>query len=343
MTVPSGPDRAVLTAPDEPSAVEMLHDLGCTDGLPVIIPTPERVDRMALASGIDPVLSLGLMGPLPGECTVEKLAACAVMAGCLPDHMPIVVAAARAVIDPEFDLTEMQATTFGTTPFVIVNGPVARMCGVASGFGALGPGFRANATIGRALRLAMINIGGGRPGSADMTLLGHGGKFTQCLAEDEAASPWEPLHVSRGFSPDDSVVTVIGTEAPHSVIHVADGDDPESPLRWLDTVAGMLAAPGTNNANIGGGAAVVVVTPDQVAELSGAGYDRAKVAEALAERALTRNGRPAFRTPDDILIVAAGGAGLYSFVFPTWCAGPHRNRAVSVAVDVGQACDVPWS
>lgn len=333
----------LLSAPDEHRAVEDLHRMGCTDGLPVIVPTVDRVDRMVLASGLDAAMVLGEMGPMLGVCTVEKLATAAVMAGCDPDHMPVVLAAARAVLDPQFDLTEMQATTFGTAPLIVVNGPVRRMCGIASGFGALGPGHRANASIGRALRLAMINIGGGRPGSSDMTLLGHAGKFTQCLAEDEESSPFEPLHVSRGFLPDQNVVTVIGTEAPHSVIHVADAEDATSPVRLLDGLADMLTAPGTNNSAIGGGQAVVAINPDQAAELARAGYDRAKVCEHIAERATRRDGKRSFRSPDDVLVVAAGGAGLYSSVFPTWCAGSHHNRAVSVAVELDQTCDVPWA
>ena len=133
------------------------------------------------------------------------------MAGCLPDHMPIVVASALAMMDPAFDLAEMQGTTHATAPLIIVNGPARAMCGVASGYGALGPGHRANASIGRAIRLAMINIGGARPGTSDMALLGHGGKFGQCLGEDEAHSPFAPLHTSRGFAAEDSAVTVIGT------------------------------------------------------------------------------------------------------------------------------------
>ena len=235
---------ALLEAAGEYEAIEQLHELGCTDGLPVIVPTPERVERMVLATGLDAAMVLGEMGPLIGVCTVEKLAACAVMAGCLPDYMPIVLAAAEAVMEPEFDLTEMQATTFGTTPLIIVNGPGRSACGIASGFGALGPGHRANATIGRALRLAMMNIGGARPGTSDMTLLGHGAKFTQCLAEDEENSPFESLAVSRGFDPEQTVVTVLGTEPPHSVMHFADGDDPDSPVRLLNGLADMLAAQG---------------------------------------------------------------------------------------------------
>lgn len=334
---------ALLTAADEAVALETLHELGCTDGLPVVIPTAARVDRMVLAVGHPADTVLGEMGPLQGVCTVEKLAAAAVMAGCLPDHLPVVVAAALAIMDPGFDLAEMQATTHSTAPLIIVNGPARAMCGVASGTGALGPGHRANASIGRALRLAMINIGGGRAGSADMALLGHGGKFGQCLAEDEEHSPMTPLHVSRGFEANESAVTVIGTEPPQSVAHVAGADVANSAERLIDGLAAAIAGPGTNNAWLGGGQAVMVITPDHLGELAAAGYDRAAISTAVAERALTRDGRPAFGGADDVLLVAAGGAGLYSYVFPTWCAGGHRNQAVSMPIDIGQACAIPGS
>ncbi|MEM9521796.1 MAG: hypothetical protein AAGA37_20980 [Actinomycetota bacterium] len=331
----------LLTADDEVAALEQLHELGCTDGLPVVIPTPERVERMVLAVGHPAETALGEMGPLQGVCTVEKLAAAAVMAGCLPDHMPIVVAAALAMMDPAFDLAEVQGTTHSTAPLIIVNGPARQMCGVAAGYGALGPGHRANASIGRAIRLAMINIGGARPGTSDMALLGHGGKFGQCLGEDEEHSPFMPLHVSRGFTAAESTVTVIGTEPPQSVAHSASGDLTRSTERLLDTLAGSIAGPGTNNAWLGGGQAVVVLTPDHRSELDSAGHDRSSVAAAIAERAAMRNGNPAFACPDDVLIVAAGGAGLYSYVFPTWCAGAHRSRAVSKPIEIGQACAIP--
>lgn len=331
----------LLTADDEAAALERLHELGCTDGLPVVIPTPERVERMVLAVGHPAETSLGEMGPLQGVCTVEKLAAAAVMAGCLPDHMPIVVASALAMMDPRFDLAEMQGTTHATAPLIIVNGPAREMCGVASGYGALGPGFRANASIGRAIRLAMINIGGARPGTSDMALLGHGGKFGQCLGEDEEHSPFAPLHTSRGFAASDSAVTVIGTEPPQSVAHTAGSNVAKSTDRLLDTLAGSVAGVGTNNAWLGGGQAVVVITPDHRGELEAAGYDRAAVSTAIAERATTRDGRPAFGSPDDVLVVAAGGAGLYSYVFPTWCAGAHRSQAVTMPIEIGQACAIP--
>jgi len=351
-----------LSAADEADALEQLHELGCTDGLPVVIPTDDRVQRMVLASGYDGELSLGAMGPGGGNASIEKVAVAAVMAGCLPDHMPIVLAAVRAVIDERFDLTEMQATTHCTAPLIIVNGPARHSCGpIACGFGALGPGFRANASIGRALRLTMINIGGAKAGVSDMALLGHPGKFTYCLGEDEENSPLPPLHSSRGFNEDDSTVTVVGAEAPHSVIFSGDADDPESASALIKVLAVGLANLATNNAILRGGSAVVVLNPEHANTLVNAGMSRAdiqealyqqaahsvedmiKVAPALAARSKDGNHEPkkAFVSPDDILVLMAGGAGLYSMVMPSWCAGPHHNSAVTVAVETDQFCEVP--
>jgi hypothetical protein len=350
-----------LTAPSEDAAVELLHQLFCTDGLPVIVPTPERVDRMVLASGLDRDLVLAEMGPALGAASVEKVAAAAVMAGCLPDHMPVVMAAVLAVTDPTFDLTEMQATTHNVAPLLIVNGPLTSVLGIHGGFGALGPGFRANAAIGRALRLAMINIGGGRAGSSDMALLGHPGKYTYCLAEHEAVSPWQPLHVARGFDRDQSVVTVVGVEAPHSVIAVSDADTDPGGERILQAVARCLASLSTNNAMLGGGTAVVVLNPDHAAALARAGLSRADVQQAVYQRAanprsvvaaqapgMRGKGEPddllrCFASPDDVCVLVAGGGGLYSTVMPSWCAGPHRSRAVSRAIELDQACEIPGS
>ena len=294
----------LLDADDEASALERLHELGCTDGLPVVIPTPERVERMVLAIG-QPETSLGVMGPLQGMCTAEKLATAAVMAGCLPDHMPI-VAAVLAMLDPQFDLAEMQGTTHATAPLIIVIGPARHMCGVASGYGALGPGHRANASIGRAVRLAMINIGGARPGTSDMALLGHGGKFGQCLGEDEEHSPFPPLHTTRGHALSDSAVTVMAPSR-HNRLRTSGGDGTRSAERLLTTIAGSRRA-GNQQCVVGWRAAVVVITP--TTETNSRRLRPLSVAAALAERCATRDGRPAFDSPDDVLIVAAGGAGL---------------------------------
>ena len=360
----TGRNTTMLSASDEGAALELLHDLKCTDGLPAVIPTEERVAAMVLASGLDRDLSLGEMGPAQGIATVEKIAVAAVMAGCLADYMPLVIAAVRAVLDPRFDLTEMQATTHCTAPLIVVNGPARLDHGpVASGFGALGPGHRANASIGRALRLAMINIGGGRAGESDMALLGHPGKFTYCLAEDEEASSFPPLHVDLGFQRQDSVVTVIGAEAPHSVLFSGDGDDPDSCQQLLHGLAVGLANIATNNAVLTGGAALVALNPEHAQVLAAAGLSRQDIAGRLHElcahsaadldryapafaprRGGQRDGaaaRPCFTDADDILIITAGGSGLYSMVMPTWCGGPHRNRAVSVVVETGQFCAVP--
>jgi len=348
----------LLTARDEAAALEDLHLRGCTDGLPVVIPTPGRVDRMVLSSGQEADMVLGVMGPAQGVATLEKVAVAAVMAGCLPDYMPVVVAAVRAVIDPVFDLTEMQATTHCTAPLIIVNGQARHDCGpLASGYGALGPGHRANASIGRALRLAMINIGGGRPGISDMALLGHPGKFTYCLAEDEENSPFPPLHLDLGFGPDESVVTVIGAEAPHSVLFSGDADQGDHPLALLDMLAIGLANAATNNAVLTGGTATLVLNPDHARLLHAAGFSRRDIASEIHRRCspdgdemnrlapgFAREGqRDAFTGPEQILVLVAGGSGLYSMVMPSWCAGAHRNSPSSVRVESNFFCEVPMT
>ena len=351
----------MLSASDETAALEQLHELACTDGLPVVIPTAERVARMVLATGLDADMVLGAMGPGNGVATVEKVATAAVMAGCLPDYMPVVLAAVQAVIDPVFDLTEMQATTHCTAPLIIVNGPARHECGpISSGFGALGPGHRGNASIGRALRLCMINIGGAQPGTSDMALLGHPGKFTYCLAEDEENSPFPPLHTTFGYDAQDSVVTVIGAEAPHSVLYSGNADDPEDAHKLLHMLAIGLANLATNNAVLTGGSAVVVLNPEHAQILAAANMSREVVAQelwqlthgstaelkkysaAFAARFEAGEGDyRAFIEPQNILIMMAGGSGLYSMVMPSWSAGAHRNSPVSKLIETDQFCAIP--
>jgi hypothetical protein len=348
----------LFSAPDEAAALEDLHNRNMTDGLPVIIPTPARVSKMVLASGQDADMILGTMGPANGMATLEKVAVAAVMAGCLPDYMPLVVAAIKAVIDPRFDLTEMQATTHCTAPLIIVNGPARHTCGpVSSSYGALGPGHRANASIGRALRLAMINIGGGRAGTSDMALLGHPGKFSYCLAENEEASPFPPMHVDLGFDSQDSVVTVIGAEAPHSVLFSGDGDDPNQYELLLEVLAIGLANAATNNAILTGGMATIVLNPEHASVLHKAGLSRQDIASEIYQRCKmdgaeanrlcagfarkTLNPRQAYTGPDQLLILMSVGSGLYSTVMPSWSAGANKNSAVSVKVEADLYCEVP--
>ena len=349
----------LLHAADEAAALAELHRLGCTDGLPVVIPTPARVERMVLAAVDDPTTSLGVMGPLNSATSIDKIAVNTVMAGCEPDHMPIVLATLRALLRPEYDLFEAQSTTHSTTPLVVVSGPLAHACGIAGGFGALGPGHRANASIGRAVRLCLQNIGGARPGVSDMALLGHGGKFTMCLTEDIEQSPWPACSVDAGFDAFDSVVTVIGVEAPHSVVFVDDADDADSPQRLLRLVARAIANPGSNNAFFRTGSVAVALNPDHAAVLGRAGLKRSDVQSELHRLATNRRGdlrrlNPAFvgagdaddelhalPSPDHVLVLVAGGGGLYSTVFPSWSAGAHLNPILHERIETDQACALP--
>ncbi|HEU0316240.1 MAG TPA: redoxin domain-containing protein, partial [Solirubrobacteraceae bacterium] len=184
--------------------LEDMFERGFSDGLPVVPPTPERVE--AMLGGRDPGRSLGTVPPVHGEATLERVAACAVLAGCRPDYFPLVVAAVEAALEPSFNAHGIGVTTQPAAPVLIVNGPARDRVGLNSGMGALGPGFRANATIGRALRLVLSLTGGAAPGGLDRSTLGHPGKVGLCIAENEERSPWPPFHVERGFPADASTV-----------------------------------------------------------------------------------------------------------------------------------------
>jgi hypothetical protein len=206
---------AAMAARPDDDEMEEMFERGWTDGLPVVPPTAERVEKML---GSHPRhTSLGQVPPAMGEVTLERLAACAVLAGCRPAYFPVVVAAARAALDSRFNVHGQAVTTQPAGQLIVVNGPVRHEIGINSGMGALGPGNRANLTIGRALRLMIELTGGGMPGTLDRSTLGHMGKIGFCIAEDEEVSPWTPLHVERGFAPGQSVVTLIGSDAPLSI------------------------------------------------------------------------------------------------------------------------------
>ncbi len=349
------------SSPDESSALEELHERGWTDGLPVVVPTPERVERMILGGGLDPDIILGSVGPSYGEATVEKAAVNAVMAGCLPDHFPVVIAAVRAVCDERFDLGVLQSTTHALGPVIIVNGPAREICGgIASGWGALGPGHRANMCIGRALRLVMGNLGGAQPGISDMAVLGQGGKISACFAEAEETSPFTPLHVSRGMDRDQSAVTVVGVDAPHSVMCTPDGDDPEGAERILRTIAGSIANPGANTTYGGRATTLVVLNPNHARMIAKWGYTREDVERRLHELSVNTKGTIntfatsrlyppeqanelvyAIQSPEKIVVAVAGGEGIYSSVFNAWGAGEHGVTPITTEIEIGQACELP--
>jgi len=190
-------------------AVEWLYARGMTDGLPVVVPTEQRVQAMVESGTMAPQQEIGAVPPLWGVATAEKIAISAVMAGCLPSYMPVIVAALRALLDERFNLQAVQTTTNPVAPLLIVNGPIRQELAINTGPNVMGPGCRANATIGRAIRLILINLGGTVPGKSEMATQGMPGKYTFCIGENEEGSPWEPLHVERGFGREESTVTVV--------------------------------------------------------------------------------------------------------------------------------------
>lgn len=234
---------SVEDLPDDVEVVsQWLHERGHTDGLPVVPPTRERVERMLAGTSRPPEESLGVVPPVNGPATVEKIAINAVMAGCRPEYLPILLTAVELMLDPAFDLAGLQPTTNPLTPLLIVNGPIRDRIGLNCSTGVMGPGWQANATIGRAVRLALINLGGARPGEVDKCTQGFVGKYTLCIGENEEDSPWDPLHVELGFDRDTDVVTVVGVNA---VMNIHDSSDD-----WQDVITtflGSLPSLGTPN------------------------------------------------------------------------------------------------
>lgn len=355
--------NGMLSAANEEAAARALLEARCTDGLPIVVPTPERVDRMLLyAPGLPREASLGTLLPMGGDLTVEKAAINAVMAGCTPENFPVVIAACEALADPAFDAGPMQNTTHPVTPLIIVNGPARELCGLSSGVGALGPGPAGNATIGRAIRLIMINVGGGVPGIGDMATLGSPAKFALCLAEAEEASPFEPLHVSLGFAPQDSVVTLLQVEGAHSMMFALTDIGEQAEL-FCRTLAAGFANPASNNIYTGVGAVAAVLNPIHAKMLARAGWGRARIQQRLfelarADRATLRaisgantdtiphaadDVRVVERPEDFLLLVSGDDGGAYSAYFPTWGGGKKGSVPVSRKVRFDDGCEIPES
>ena len=233
-----------VEAPDDLDRFQAwLMERGWGDGLPAIPPTRERVAAMVAGARRSPDEVAAILVPRLGRATVEAIAANAVMAGALPEHLPVVLAAVEAVADPSFNLQAVQTTPHPCSPLVIVNGPIARRLGMNAAGNVFGQGSRANAAIGRALRLTLQNVGGARPGKEDRATHGQPGKYAYCVAENEAASPWEPLSVERGFAEGDSTVTVCGSEGPHNI----NDHGSTTPEGIVTTVAGAAAVARSNH------------------------------------------------------------------------------------------------
>jgi hypothetical protein len=328
-----------ITVADDPEAIfERFTREGWTDGLPIVPPTAARVAGMLAFSDLEPGASLGAMAPRWGEATIAKIAVNAVMAGCKPEYFPVVVTAVKAILARPFNLYGVQGTTNPASPVLIVNGPIARELEVNARGNLFGPGFRANATIGRAIRLVMTTIGGGVPQQADKSTLGNPAKYTCCFAEHEAGSPWAPLHVERGFDAATSTVTAFGGAAPANIIEKS-----KTAVEMLETIARAMAVSGSNNMFMSH-EALLVLGPEHAAIAARQGFDKARVRRTLFEQARIpfeqiggsnadvlrvwrspcideADGRRTLRIvekPEDILIVVAGGAGNHSASIPGW-------------------------
>jgi hypothetical protein len=337
---------------DTPEAInEYFRARRWSDGLPIVPPTESRVLAMLAGAKDDPERSIGRLPPLWADLTVEKVAVNAVMAGCEPAYLPVVCAAMDALCDPAFNLYSIQATTHPVAPLLVVSGPIVRAIGLNAGAGVFGPGWAANATIGRAIRLILMNVGGAWPGEGDMATQGQPGKYTYCIAENEAVSPWEPLHVERGFDPADSVVTVFGGEGPHNVNdHVS-----QTAGGVLGVIAQSMATLGSNAKWVLRDASyLVVLGPEHAATIAGDGFTKADVQRFLYEtarlplRELQRGGMwgmhdwpgwmravtdpearlPSVPAPEAILVVVAGGPGKHSSIVPNFSIGQAVSRRI---------------
>ena len=358
-----GARRVEIPVDDDP--IEFLFDQGLSDGLPVVPPTEERVLRMLASTSRAPSDVVAVVPPNLSPATVEKVAINAVMAGCRPEYLPVVLAALEAACTSEFNLHGLLATTYFVGPVIIVNGPIRREIGLNCGGNVFGQGSRANATIGRALQLVVRNIGGGRPGEVDMSTLGQPGKFTCCIGENEEASCWEPLHVERGFAASDSTVTLFGGEAPRAV-----RDQLSRSAVSLSTSFGLSMDSVAHVKLHRMSEALLVVSPEHVRTLRRDGFskndvraqiqattsrplrellpnetcEKGMLPRALPSDWLGDDGQPLpdaldrpvpkFKQEDDILMVVAGGdAGKFSAVVGGWASGGITSTSVTRRID----------
>ncbi len=323
--------------------MEAMYDRGWSDGLPLVPPTEERVLRMLGATARDPQEVIGLVPSDLVPATVEKIAINAVMAGCKPEYLPVVLAAVEAVLDEPFAMHGVLATTMYVGPVIVVNGPVRRQIGMNARGNALGQGNRANATIGRAVQLVIRNIGGGRPQEVDRATLGNPGKYTYCFAEDEEGSCWEPLSVERGIAPGKSAVTAFAGYGLQGVVD-QKSRTPESLSRsfaeCMKAIYNTKLAPACD--------AILVMCPEHERTYRDAGWSKQRVYEELyrltemngddilaGAHGIAEGGPPSyagrrigkFRKGGLMIVRAGGGAGMFSGIIGGWSASGERGSA----------------
>ncbi len=350
--------KSVLTSrtydlDDFAAAQEFYHSNGWTDGLPVVPPTGAAVNDCLEWALMPPNQLIGIEPVRAQPITAEKLAINAVMAGCLPMHFPVVVTAWQAMLKEEFLLHGVTSSTGGCAILVIINGPIRHMIGADPSFNALGNSDRATAVIGRAIRLGLINLLNVRPGGIDRSTLGHPGKFSYCLAEDEDNTSWLPLSAIRGVPEGASAVTVMAAMAPRQIMNEWTTD----PREILETFAAEMRANQLTYSIYGGNYAIVI--PKQLREhIEQAGWNKRNIAEFLYERARVRRSdwaevgkgaivrdrgekiHTALESPDHLLVVAGGGpAGGFGAVIPPWMGS--KTKAVTAAVGACFDCEPP--
>src|SRR5262247_2930430 len=316
---------------EDVDAGEFCFQQGWTDGLPVVPPTEDRVTMMLAAARLDPKQEIAYITNRSVSITAEKVAVNAVMAGCKPEYMAVVVAAVEGIADPAWSYHGPGTSTAGAAVLMIVNGPIARRLDINSGDNLFGPGWRASLTIGRAVRLVMRNVCGSRPGLLDRGTLGHPGKLSYVIAENEGESPWTPLHVERGFRAEQSTVTVIASDAPNQfynqLSNTAEG--------VLTTLADNMRVSGQV---MGQSTYVVVLAGEHMRTIANDGWDKKRIRQFLFDHTqnshahLKRTGRMTgdvaagdetkmrpLTELENLLIVAAGGrAGAFSCFIPGW-------------------------
>ena len=347
------PGIAMEGIADFEAATELCRERGWGDGLPIVPPTTQRVEKMLEYCDRPWDQPIASVPPRNGAATPLRVAANAVMAGCRPEYFPLLMLAVEAMCEQPLNLYGLQTTTHPVAPLVIVNGPVAQELDINAGHNAFGPGRPANATIGRAIRLALLNIGGAIPTVGDMATMGQPGKYSYFVAENEAANPWEPLHVERGFDRETSTVTIVGAEGPHNI------NDHESVTAEgiLCMTCGTVAITGSNNPYYAG-EPLIAFGPEHAATVAAGGYSKADVKRHIFEHATVPLGSfslenverrfrvkfadryanadgdarvPMAQRAEDIMIIVLGGAGKHSMYIPTFGETRSVTRALKLA------------
>ena len=335
----------ILTDDPYPAANRLFYQRGWTDGLPIIPPTDAKLAEMLRGTDLPPNQVVATLDPMGGQATVEKIAVNAVMAGCRPEYMPVLIAAVEAIADPVFDLVGVGTTTNPDVTMIIVNGPIAKQLEINSGSNALGRGWEANATIGRALHLIEQNIGGSWPGVSDVSSLGQPGDYSMMLAEKEEANPWQPLHVERGFTKGQNVVTVVSSEGMQRVLDIGVNGE-----GFLGRVADYVSGREAIHRNM-----LLVLTPFTANKLVTEGWNKESIrkyinnharvplfryktkfmgtgtgTEVLASVMATMDSNGMVQVPfiDRLSIIVAGGVGEKDELMPLW--SPPVSREIKL-------------